>query len=99
MFVKLYRYKIKTKDFEKWKKNNDEAWKIYLCDSKTDYKRLIKKGKIKTEIIELGFYNSKSDYTNLMKNLNKNKQLGLLFKNFLKIAVNEKFIEEQFETI
>ena len=99
MFVKLYRYTIKTKDFKKWKKNNDEAWKIYLCHGKADYKRLIKKGKTKTEIIELGFYNSKNNYTYLMKRLDKNKQLGLLFKDFLKIAVNGKFIEEELETI
>ncbi len=82
MFVELYRHKIKSVDFDKWKKNNDAAWKMYSEFWEADYKRLFKKLGDLIEVMELGFYKSREDYQDLIAKLESNKQLGLfnLFK-------------------
>ena len=99
MFVKLYRYKIKSADLDKCKKNADDVWKIYSSNCKLEYKLLIKKKVLESEIIELGFYRSKTDWLDVMRKLNKNRKLNLLFKEFLKIAINGEFEEEEFEAL
>lgn len=98
MFVKIYRYQIKNKNFKKWKRNNDIVSRLYRKLGCQFY-RLIKKESNFFHIIELGFYGSKKEFLKITNQLDSNPEILMLYGDFLKLVHNKKFIEEDFETL
>ena len=98
MFVKIYRYKLKRTNLQKWKKNNDTVGKIYkrYCG---EFKRLIKRDKKFVHVVEIGFYKSKSEFKRIIKKFDNDPKVNVLFKEFLSLIHNSKFSEEEFETV
>ena len=90
MFIKFYEYKIKKQDFQKWKKINVEAQKIYKKHGLKSHQVFTKKEKNLIKIVEIDYYNSKKDFFKVSKNVNKEKQIKELFNRFLKLVHNKK---------
>jgi len=99
MFVKVYRYKIKQRDFQKWKKNNDAAHRLYRKYGGGHLKVIFKKDKNFIIIVELDFYKSKKDFLKIIKQVNRDSKTNVLFQEFLNYVYNKDIFEEEFETI
>ena len=98
MFVKMYSYKIKQSDFQKWKKINNAAKKIYTKYGGGNSKVLIKKGGNFIKIIELDFYKFKKDFLKITTQVDQNKKINKLYQEFLAIVYQKKITQEDFET-
>jgi len=98
MFVKMYSYKIKQSDFQKWKKINNAAKKIYTKYGGGNSKGLMKKGKNFIKIIELDFYKSKKDFLKITTLVDQNKRINKLYQEFLNTLYQKKITQEEFET-
>jgi len=98
MFVKTYRYKVKKNNFQKWKKNNDIVTKLYKKYG-GDFQRLVRKENEFFLIVELGFYKSKKEFLKIIKQFDSDPKTNALFKEFLNLVHNKKFVEEEFETV
>lgn len=99
MFVKLYHYKIKKNDFQKWKTINNRARKIYKKYGNIKSMRLVQKtGKFIT-ITELDFYRSRNEFVRITRKLNTDSSISVLFQEFLSIIHNKKFTEEEFYAV
>ena len=98
MFVKTYRYTVRKANFQKWKKNNDTTAKLYKQYG-GKFQRLVKKKKDSFHILELGFYNSKKEFLQIIKQFDNDPKVGALFKDFLSLVHNKRFSEEEFETV
>lgn len=99
MFIKVYRYKIKKSDFQKWKKNNDAARRLYRKYGGGNSKRLFKKDGNFISVVELDHYKSKKDFLKITKQVDRDPKTDALFQEFLGYVHNTKFIEEEFETV
>lgn len=99
MFVKLYRYKIKSKDFPKWKKIINIAGKIYRKHGKNKWTLLTKKEKGLITIIELGYYKSKNAFIAIKNKVDNDEAINSLFNEFLDVVHEKKIIEDEFKAI
>ncbi len=100
MFVKLYRYRIKKKDFSKWKEIQKAADKLY---KKHGYGgksfSLTKENAGFLTIIDVGFYKSKNEFLRIEKNVDNDRLLDSLWKKFLQILHNRRYYQEEFESV
>ena len=99
MIVKVYKYKIKKTDFNKWKKVNDSARKLYKKYGGGNSRRLFKKSGIFIEIIEMDYYNSKKAFLNINKKVEDSPKIHILFKEFISYVHNTKIVREEFNSI
>ena len=99
MFVKVYRYKIRQRDFQKWKKNNDAARRLYRKYGGGNSKRLFKKDGNFISVVELDYYKSKKDFLKITKQVDRDSKTDALFQEFLSYVHNKHISEEEFETI
>lgn len=99
MFVKLYKYKIRTRDFQKWKKINDAAQRLYEKYGGGDSERLVMKEGAFTQIIELDRYQSKRDFLKITKRVDTDPKIDALFKEFLGVVVKRAIHRDEFEAV
>ena len=99
MFVKMYRYELRASDFHHWKHIIDAADRIYHRYGGGNTKRLLQKGEQYHTIIELDYYPSKQEYLTTLRLVTNDSEITSLFQAFLKTLRDQRYIEEEFETI
>ena len=87
MFVRVYRFKVKSKDFETYREIERKASMIYKKHSITKHITLFRKGKSFTNILLLEFYKSEKEFKRILKKVNADKRIKELWKRFLRISV------------
>jgi hypothetical protein len=99
MFVKVYRYRIRKHNFEKWKKINDAARNIYRKYGCGNSQCLIsKEGKLIT-VLELDYYNSRRDFLRITGLVDADLLIKSLFSEFMRVVYRKHITEEEFETV
>lgn len=99
MFVKMYRYKLQTSDFPQWQRIIDAADRIYQKYGGGNTKRLLRKSEDSYTIVELDYYPSKQAYLTTTKQVADDPEITSLFNEFLKTVRDQRFTEEEFETL
>jgi hypothetical protein len=99
MFVKLYKYKIRTRDFQKWRKINDAAQRLYAKYGGGGWERLVMKEGHFTQIIELNRYKSKQDFLKITKQVDADPRIDVLFKEFLDLVVRKTIRRDELEAV
>lgn len=100
MFVKIYRYKIKKKDFSKWKRAVESANRIYRKYNKSfRWGKFVRKNKKYICVVEIGYCKSKKEFIRTYKKTNKDKKIKNLWSKFLKIVDVKKIKEEEFDSV
>ena len=97
MFVRVYRFKVKSKDFETYREIERKASMIYKKHGITKHITLFRKGKSFTNILLLEFYKSEKEFKRILKKVNADKRIlkkvnadkriKELWKRFLRISV------------
>ena len=87
MFVRVYRFKVKSKDFEIYREIERKASMIYKKHGITKHITLFRKGKSFTHILLLEFYKSEKEFKRILKKVNADKRIKELWKRFLRISV------------
>ena len=99
MFIKMYRYKIKKKDFQKWEKIVNGANKVYREYGGKKWMKFTRKEKDIIAIMEMGFYPAKVYYKKMIKKVDKDPRIKRLFSEFLKLVNRSDIEEEEFELL
>ena len=99
MFVKMYRYELEACDFPRWKQIIDVADRIYQTYGGGYTKRLVQRDGDYCTIVELDYYTSKQSYLTTMKHVQDDVKIPALFQDFLKILRDQRYTNEEFETL
>ncbi len=97
MFVKIYKYKIRSGNLEKWRKNNDAANDVYRKHGAKKLERMMRKKGQTIEVLELGYYQSRSEFEMIAASVDKDKRIKVLFSEFKDLVVGD-ITEEDYET-
>ncbi|MBI2633638.1 MAG: hypothetical protein HYW78_04655 [Parcubacteria group bacterium] len=98
MFVKMYTYKIRSKDFEKWRIINDAANSIYREYGVKRLEQMMRRTENEIGIIDFGYYESQGAFEKIAALVDQDKRIIQLFSEFKKLVSGE-FIQEEYETI
>ncbi len=99
MFIKLYKYKIRSRDFQKWKKINNAARTIYKKYGGGNSERLVVKEGPWTQIIELDRYTSKKEFLKITRLVDKDSKIDALFTEFLDLVHKKTIYRDEFTTV
>lgn len=98
MFIKLYKYKIRSENFEKWRENNDAANHVYREHGAKRLERMVKKNEDMTKVMELGYYESEDEFKRIAALVDQDERIKMLFSEFKKLVIGD-IIEEDYETV
>lgn len=95
MFAKLYRYKIRAQDLDRWKENNDKARKVYAEQGHTRSVRLWRQDGDTISVVELDLFDSQEAREAIAGRVDADPRIAPLFEEFKSLLV-DGHVEEEF---
>jgi hypothetical protein len=86
MFIKLYSYQLRRRDLRKWRSIVRQASRVYAEYGADRFLSAITTKGSKVSVVEFNIYPSKGDYRRVTRDIDQDRRITLLFREFKKIV-------------